>query len=128
MLFRSSRARGALIRSAYRTLPNAFWNPRLETRMDGPRCIVSTNLETTLYFPFCRQRVKAPRSLVLYISFPAASEYGFVKEEAVDRWREEEGNFFSGVMKERERGVDLFLPHILGGLGWIGRYLYPLPL
>ena len=67
----------------------------------------------TRYFPFFHRRVTVPQFSVLCTLFPAATEYEFEKEEVVDRRQEEEGNFFLGVVKEHERGIDLFL-HIPG--------------
>ena len=87
----------------------------METRRDEPRCKANTSLRMTRYFPFFRQRVTVPRFLVLCTLFPAATEYEFEKEEVVDRRREEKGNFFSGVVKEHERGIDLLLPYTPGG-------------
>ena len=89
---------------------------------------MNTSLETTQCFPFFHRRVTVPRFSVLCTLFLAATEYEFEKEEVVDRRREEKGDFFSGVVKEHERGVDLFLPRIPGGQDWFDRYWYPLPL
>ena len=78
----------------------------------------------TRYFPFCRQRVTVPQSLVLCTLFLAAMGFEFGKGE-VGNWREERNVFLSGAGKEHEREVDLFLPRVLGragGLDLSGRY------
>ena len=72
-----------------------------------------------------------PRFLVLCTLFPAATEYEFVKEEAVGRRREETGDFFSEVAtgQKREGGWNLLL--VLGkgdDRGWSDRSEYPLLL
>ena len=75
----------------------------METRRDGPRCIMNTSLETTQCFPFFRQRATVPRFWVPYILFLAAMGYKFGKG-VVDRQRGVKGDFFSAV-KERGREV-----------------------
>ena len=96
--------------------------------MDGPRCKVNTSLGMTRCFPFFRQRVTVPRFLVLCTLLPAAMECEFEKEEVLDRRREEKGDFFSGVVKEHERGIDSSLPHTLGGSDLFDHCWYLLPL
>ena len=58
---------------------------------------MSTNLKTTRYFPFFRQRVTVPRFSVLCTLFPAATEYEFEKEE-VGRRQGGKYDFFVGVV------------------------------
>ena len=61
------------------------------------------------------------------ILFLAATGYEFGKG-VVDRQRGVKGDFFSGVERERERGIDLSLPQTPGGQEWFDRWWYPLPL
>ena len=80
------------------------------------------------YFPFYRQRVTVPRFLVPCILFLAAMVCEFGRGVVLDRQREEKGDLFSGVVRGLERGVDSFLPHILGGWDWFDHCWCPLPL
>ena len=72
-----------------------------------------------------------PRFSVPCTLFPAATEYGFEKEEVVDRRREEKGDFFVGVVAVglgQEEGLN---PPVLGkggDRGWSDHSECPLPL
>ena len=92
---------------------------------------MNTSLKMTRCFPFYRQRVTVPRSLVPCTSFRAVTEYGFGKEEVVDRQQGVKGDFFLGaVMVElgQEEGSNLLVLDRGDDRGWSDHSGYPPPL